>query len=71
MTCPRCNGKGILLCQDVEHWRPETWNGEERRQQAREYEAANFKEVPAPFYTSCEVCSGLGRVFPDLISSQR
>ena len=71
MTCERCDGKGIVLCQEVPHWAPESWDGSERRREPRDKGEARFKEVPAPFYTTCEACEGLGRILPGLISSPR
>jgi len=71
MICERCDGKGIVLSQDVEHWSPESWDGSERRREERDQRGAKFKEVPAPFYTTCEACDGSGRIFPGMLSNSR
>ena len=71
MICGRCNGKGIVLSQESAQLTPESWNGNERRSWPREESDAKFKEVPAPFYTTCESCDGLGKILPDLLSNSR
>jgi hypothetical protein len=71
MICERCDGKGIVLCQDNPQWRPASWDGSERRKWPRKKDEAMFKEVPAPFYMTCDACSGLGRILPGLLSHSR
>jgi hypothetical protein len=71
MICERCDGKGIVLSQETPRWSPESWDGEERRKGPREESDAKFKEVPAPFYTTCEACGGLGQILPGLLSPNR
>lgn len=69
MQCTRCNGKGIVLSQESAAWKPQTWDGDERRRWPREESDAKFKEAPAPFYVTCDACDGLGRQFPGLLSN--
>jgi hypothetical protein len=70
MICDRCEGKGIVLSEPASHWKPEAWDGQERRKETREEAGVPFEEVPAPFYSTCEKCQGLGRILPGLLSSR-
>jgi hypothetical protein len=71
MICERCKGRGIVLSQESPQWMPDSWDGSERRRWPREESDAKFKEVPAPFYTTCEDCGGLGRQIPGMLSPSR
>ena len=71
MICERCEGKGIVLSEHSAFWQPSPWDGAERRKEPREGESdASFNEVPAPFYSTCESCHGLGRILPGLLSQR-
>jgi hypothetical protein len=72
MICERCQGKGIVPSQEQSVWRPEAWDGTERRQEPREAgPEASFREVAAPLFTTCEACQGLGRILPGLLSNKQ
>ena len=71
MICTHCEGKGIVPAGTPYH--PGPWNGDERRNQERSISNSElkFNEVETALYQSCPACDGSGKIYENLLSTQR